>query len=253
MNDTLVQSVKKAMAILDILIFEDSENHGIGLFELARRLGQKPNTLHNIMKTMIFCGYVKQNDKSLYAAGPKCFDIVNTYKFTNKNGLIESIKPVLQQLAGRIGESVVLTMLINGNRAPIINVFSNDLIKVDFSLNEMSHIYEKPTGRILVSFADNYSFKLIKGKWGYPGKMWDDITDDQSFKKSMAEIRNRGYDMEIESKGTVISFAVPVKDSSGKFLYSLGSYAPLFRCGREKQAVILKELKEAATLIGQIL
>lgn len=253
MNDTLVQSVKKAMAILDILIFEDSEKNGIGLFEMARRLGQKPNTLHNIMKTMISCGYVKKTEKSLYAAGPKCFDIVNEYKFTNKNVLIESIKPVLQQLSNRINESVVLTVLINGNRVPIINVINDNLIKVDFPLNEMGHIYEKPTGRILVAFADEYSFRLIKGKWGYPGEMWKNIIDDQSFEKTRAEVRNRGYDMEIESKDTVISVAVPVKDSSGKFVYSLGSYAPLFRCDKDKQAIILTELKETATLIEQIL
>lgn len=252
MSDTLVRSVKKAMEALDILAFEDTERNGIGLFDLARKLDQKPNTLRNILKTLIACGYVSQNEKSLYVVGNKITDMLHLNQFSGNSILIESIKPLLQELGRRINESVVLTTLVNGNRIPIIRIEDNNLIKVDASLEEMRHIYERPTGRILVAFADDDHFKQIKSKWGYPGEKWDGVLDDKSFEKTREQVRAKGYVSMLNDDSTLISFAVPVKDYFGTVRYALGSYVPTFRCSKEKQSIILKELQNTAKSIEKL-
>lgn len=60
MSEKIVNSVKKALDILDILIFEDIDRRGISLKELSERSGIRPNTLHNILKTMKQCGFSRK-------------------------------------------------------------------------------------------------------------------------------------------------------------------------------------------------
>ncbi|MDD5604259.1 MAG: helix-turn-helix domain-containing protein [Eubacteriales bacterium] len=111
MKDTLVQSVKKAAGIIDILVFSDIENGGIGLFDMARQLGLKPNTLHNLLKTLVHCGYVEQRPDSKYVAGPKCKAIgtVNIYAANTalnkamRSKVTELSKKIDSKLAGALG------------------------------------------------------------------------------------------------------------------------------------------------------
>jgi len=253
MSETTIHSVKKALAILDILVFDDIDRNGMRLFNLAKKIDQKPNTVHNILKTMVACGYVIQNDKSQYLAGPKCDEMINAGRLSNNSVLIRKLKPLLYKLCERINESVILTALVNGNRIPLVSIKDSNIIRVDMSSDEMSHIYERPTGRVLVAFADATSFQNIRTKWGYPGEKWDNTFDDTAFNKLRKTIREQGYIIKSEYNDTIISIAVPVKDSAGRAMYSLGSYAPSFRCDSEKQEIILKELKETADILSNLI
>lgn len=76
MFEKIVNSVKKALDILDILIFEDIDRRGISLKELSERSGIRPNTLHNILKTMKQCGY----EQSVYDSGA-----LQSHKRANEN------------------------------------------------------------------------------------------------------------------------------------------------------------------------
>jgi DNA-binding IclR family transcriptional regulator len=253
MSDTLVLSVKKALDILDILVFDDIDKNGIGLFSIAKKIKQKPNTVHNILKTLIFCGYAIQNEKSHYLAGPKCDDMINAGKLSKSSVLIRELKQLLYKLSEKINESIILTALVNGNRVPLVSIEGKNVIKVDMSADQVAHIYERPTGRILVSYSDEKSFQIIKDKWGFPGEKWGNAFDDKKFNQLRKEIREKEYIIKKEYNNSLVSIAVPIKDPTAKYVYSLGSYAPLFRCDTDKQNKILDELKIMANMLRNLL
>ena len=250
MKDTLVNSVRKAMNLLDILIFEDFCSKGISLSELSRKTGIKTNTLHNLLKTMVACGYVQQNEDSKYLAGIKCSNIgiINRIRPGSKG--LQDIEVILEEYMHELEESVVFTILADSLRVPLLRIEHNSPVKVDYAMLESDNIYEKDTGKILTCYADAYSFNKIKEKWGYPGQHWEGIEDEPAFDYAIKKLHKQGYSKSIVGDGSIISIAVPVLDKNKVLIGALGSYAPVFRCDQEKQKAMIDKLKECALRIA---
>ena len=244
MSDTLVNSVKKAFGILDILVFEDHESKGLGLFELSRKTAIKPNTLRNLLKTMIACGYVKQDEQSKYLAGPKCANIGVLNRLLPGTAALSWMEELLGQLSEKIAETVIFTVLSDGNRIRLINAEQVHPVKVDFKVLENEHIYLKTTGRVLTAWADNYSLQRILNRWGMPGDKWNQITSINALQRELERIRRQGFCL------AYVRMAVPVFTHEGKLLGAMGSYAPAYRCPEEKQKMIIREMKLIAARIA---
>ena len=253
MADSLVLSVKKALTLLDILVFEDVDRQGVGLFDLSRRIGQKPSTLHCILKTMMSCGYAQQTGKSRYVAGPKCAEIAAAGEHRRGSVLVERITPLLRDLSERLNESLVLAVNLNGNRVPFLRIEDRNLVRVDVSADASTHIYECPTGRILVAFADDFLLGQTVSRWGYPGARWADAGDAEALEQARADVRNQGSIMMTDPNSTLHGFATPLKDASGRVRYALGCYAPAFRCDTDKQSVILHEIRATAQSLEHLI
>ena len=74
-QDVPVQSVRKAIELLDMIVLEDPTHKGITLTELAGRMGMRLNSTRNILKTMIICDVIAQNEAHAYVPGPKILAI----------------------------------------------------------------------------------------------------------------------------------------------------------------------------------
>ncbi len=245
MSKTIINSINKALTILDILVFEDFENEGIALSELSKMTEIKPSTLHNILKTMVHCGYVQQYDNLKYAAGMKCKSIGFLNKFSPGLPLYNKIEVIISALSKKLSEAVVFAVLIDGNRIPVVTCNNDNVIKVDCRSLEQKSIYSLVTGRILTAFANQNNLELIKEKWGFPGEKWDNINTDLELSKALKNIQEKGFAENIEGN-SLYSIAVPAVGEHGE-IASIGCYAPLFRCDDQKRIKILNELKKTAT------
>ena len=250
MGDKYVHSLEKAFAILNVLVFEDLNREGISLSELSKRVGIPSNTLHNLLKTMIHCGYAAQKEDSTYISGPKCLQIGMVNQIHLSKNKINKIYNILQNLKDDIGESVVFYILSNGERVPLIYLDTNDMIKVDYTKIRTQAFFKFSTGRILAAYASDYELDQILNRWGYPGEIWENINDRESLDKACEKIREKGY-YEMIFSDTVAAFAFPVMDRTGKLIGAVGSYLPVFRCDREKRALILEKLKNAVELASR--
>ncbi len=249
MEENLVNSIKKAFDILDILIFEDIHNQGISLTKLSERTQIKTNTLHNILKTMIHCGYVEQNHNSHYMAGKRCkqIGIINRFQITPE--LSEVLHSALYGLNTKTNEAVAFYVLVNGERINYINMESRDIIKVDYTMLEENSIYEYISGRILVAFCDEAELEKIVEKHGYPRQFWNHISNLEELKSEIAEIRKKGYLKSMSPDKKIANYAMPAFTKDGKLLGSIGVYLPAFRNDKDKARVILSELQQAAEYI----
>ena len=147
-----VNSVKKALDVLDILTLGDIEKNGMSLGELSDRSGIKPSTLHNILRTMKECGYVEQNKKSLYTAGKRCAQIAVVNHFYSVQSMFMFINCEMRELAERTDSLVSFYVLHNGSRINYACFSDNKALKVDYTMLEKNNIYEYPSGKILVAY-----------------------------------------------------------------------------------------------------
>ena len=119
-GDVPVKSLKKALDLLSVLLFQDGEEKGFAVKELGERLGLPANSVHNLLKTMAVCGYAEKNADGRYTYGPVCRQIA----YRNYQAGDEFHGMLLEIMRGairRINESMVFAVLENdaldGSRA----------------------------------------------------------------------------------------------------------------------------------------
>ena len=241
----LILSIKKAFDILDILAFQDMDGQGMSLSSLSQEVRIKPNTLHGILKTMVFCGYVEQDEHSLYHTGNRLrqIGIINRFRMMPMTSKV--LDERLKQLCASVGESVSFYVLEDGERINYTNVQSNNIIKVDYTMLEKNSIYDYPSGRILVAYADETQRDRILQKHGYPGAHWNGIRTREQLNATIEEVRAQGY---LERVNDVASFAGPVLFPDGSLLGTVGIYMPAYRLTPEKKESILQHLRDFTTV-----
>ncbi len=247
MNDVPVKSLKKALDILTILLFEDIAGKGIELSQLARKINIPVNTAHNLLKTMAACGYVAQNEKAQYLAGPRCrqIGVVNHLK---DDYVAQLLYVQLNKLSAELQEAVVYVVLAGGRRVSVAQSEpEGQVIKIDRSAVDTKTIYLMPTGMVLAAYASDSELKDIVDFYGSPEREWP------TFEQDRLEIRKRRYVIKNPDTFGVVSFGVPVTDSHDRLLGALGCYAPEFRITPEKSKKIVFGLQSTANTLGMIL
>ncbi len=237
--DVPVKSVKKALDLLTLLLFECPD--GASLTELAKKTQSPNNSTHNLLKTMGACGYVEQLEGSRYAPGPRCREIgfINRFQL-EKSG---DVNRILNDLAEELQEPTVLTVLAGGRRLTVGRGDVQVAVKIDHAIVEDQSIYSLPTGRILVTYADERELDAIVERYGFPGERWDDAESLDELKRLRAAIREDGHCV-MEQPSGVVAFAVPAEGND--VVGALGAYAPVFRCPKSRQKNLLKALKSRA-------
>jgi DNA-binding IclR family transcriptional regulator len=244
-KDLPVKSLKKALDILDLLLFRAGAE-GLSLSAIAQALGLPANTAHNLLKTMIACDYAEQTDGSRYRAGGKWRQASRLHHLLAR----EPVFRALRETAQRIGESCVLATLANGDRLVIGRAEGDRAVQVAAAVIDAGRLYNSPTGRVLVAFADPGERRSIVARHGLPGERWDGIDDAAGLDAAAEDIRAAGGCRILTQE--LAAVAVPVLGPEGDLLGALGAYAPRFRCPLKRQGVLLRELRKSAVAMSQL-
>ena len=229
-----IASVEKTLEILNLLAFEDITHAGMRLSEMAERLGQKPGTLHGILKTMVECGYVERGEHARYRTGKRCDQIGVVNRFRMHPQTAQALNDRLRELCDQSGESVSFYVLSGGARINYANYQTRDIVKVEYTMLEKNNLYEYPSGRILVAYCAPWELEQVLGRNGYPKNAWGGIVNRSQLDAEIARVRGQG--LLIRHTQTVASYAVPVFGADGTLLGSAGIYLPELRSTAESEA-----------------
>lgn len=250
-KDVPIQSIKRALDLLDYLLLKGLWDDGLPLQTLADHLDVAATTAHNILRTMIVCGYVEQDSRRGYRLGRRCRDISRSGRLALK--LDERAAGLLHSLAEKIGESVVLATLLNGSRYPLLRADGHQLIKVDSAVESHRAFFEVVTGRVLAAYASPSELEDIIGANGLPGPAWDGIDDRAGLERALKGIRRQGLAEENSPEKGLFALAVPVLDAGGDLLAALGCHLPSFRAEREHVEIIREAVVQTAADLRKIL
>ena len=249
-----VLSVNKALAVLDVLAFEDLAGRGLALSALARRVGQPVNTTHSQVRSLVDAGYAAQTDAGRYVAGPKCRQLGQWHRLQRPEtlGVIES---ALGTLGQRLAEGVVFVALVDGQWVSVARRAPDQAIQVAPEAAHPDNIYTLTTGRILTAYASSEQLTRIVGRHGLPGPRWDNLRSAAALDRARAAVRAAGHARIGNETQGIVMLAVPVLAGTGgddaRLLGALGCYAPLFRCPDERQKQVLAHLVAAATDVAR--
>ncbi len=244
-----VESLRKGLEILEMLC-EAPQSEGLALADIARRMGLKRTTTHNLAKTLRMCGFAQTIGEGRYKSGWRTAHIGRLALFTGQTGT--AILTIAAQASAEMNEAIVVTTLVRGRRRVLARTDGNQLIRVDVAALQADEksMWTMVTGRVLAAFCCADELEHVISEEGIPGEHWPDVARAGQLDSALAAIRARGY-AEHEEQHQVASIAVPVLTADGQLLGAIGTHLPVFRFTADRKQLLLETLRRMAQRLAQ--
>lgn len=233
-----IQVADRLFAVMETL----AATGPMGLLDLSKMLDLNKSTVHRVLNSLIYLGYVKQDPvTSKYSLTYKICRIAN--HVLDQIDLLSIAKPYLKDLSEKTGETVHLVEReeINGIYIDKVENSAN-AVRLVSKIGKSIPLYCSGVGKAMLSEMDENTVKKIWEKSRITALTEHTITDYDVFVKELEQIRARGYAIDDEENEIgVRCVAVSLPDpKGGKPRYALSISAPGIRMSNER----IKELAD---------
>lgn len=241
-----VQSIDRAVLILEC--FSETKRE-LKLSEIANVLNLNKSTVHGIINTLKFHGFIDQDESTLkYRLGIRFMEFGDVV--VNSMNIRNTAYPVIEDVCGKIEETVNLAILDGSDIIYIEKKECSNSIRISSRIGVRIPAYATAGGRIILSYMDKNKLACILPK-KLKAFTASSLTDKNKLIQSFEEINKVGY--AIDNEGLIqgmISVAAPIFDYKGNVLYSLSIIGPTIRMTEEKIKEFTIVIKEAANEIS---
>ncbi len=211
------------------------------LMELTEALSLNKSTVHRVLSSLQFMGYVKQDEESgKYEASFKLVDLAS--KIMDKADINQIVRPYLRKLSDLTGETVHFVER-EGNEIVYIDKLESDQNTVRMVSHVGSRIpfYRSAVGKAMAAHMQERQVR----------QLWDSsvierltpytITDYREFQEVLEEAKRKGYALDNEENEAgvrCIGTALDIAGDSTRYAFSIS--APLARMDNSR----IRELSE---------
>ena len=221
-SDNNVQSIDRALDIIEVL---SQENDGLGVTEIASRIGLPKSTAHRIIATMAERGYLSRTDKGVYKIGLKLIEAVSCY--INSLELQTEARPYVAQITAELGLTSHLGVL-DGDQVVYIekmDVFSN--VRMYSQLGVRVHAYSCSLGKCLLSNFSANQIRKIMANCSFMRFTKKTLGSVDELLADLDKVRSRGWaidDEEAEIGHRCIG--APIYDYRGDIIAAISASGP---------------------------
>lgn len=240
----MIQVINRALNILEVIAHD--HNKEWGLSEIADELELNHGTCANILKTLVQRGYVEQMGlKKGYKLGYMAYRLTASNEYNVQ--LINATKVLIDSLANRINETVILSHIKNGKRIIVYEALCNQEIQI--RTTPESSVYRATTGRMILAHYSPKELKDFISMVGMPtAEDWPEITNEVELIQSLNDTRKKNIEITWNSNH-VVGLATPIFKKN-KIIASLGVYLPDIRFSKAERNFIVKEMLQTTELIN---
>ncbi|MFC7395018.1 IclR family transcriptional regulator [Scopulibacillus cellulosilyticus] len=235
----MVQSIDRAMQIINILISDDSKNSW-AISEIANETGLPLGSVHRIISTLMKHGLVSQiPETKRYKVGYTWMEI--GLRSLENIDFREATRPIMEQLALEVKESVYFS-IPNGNFAIIIDrVDSPSSVRIIDNLGERIPLHIGAANKSMLAYMDDKKANRIINQ------LIDSEDDRLTLLQMLREIRTNGFAVSYSEKteGTA-SIAAPVIGFNNKIIGSLYINLLSHQIPDDRLSFLIEKVKNAA-------
>ncbi|MFD3563576.1 IclR family transcriptional regulator [Streptomyces sp. NPDC058686] len=224
--------LNRDLRLLDTLALHEAEHgRGLGVVELAHRVGREKSQVSRALKALADEGVVERDPDTLeYRLGWRLFSLVAR---TAENRLVRVARPVMRRLAAEVEETCHLCVLRDGEVLTVLSVSAHSY---------RAHGWEgrgvpaarTSAGRVLLLDAapDELYVRLGMGDLsdGFDGSLVHSV---QELWQRIQEARTLGYALvRAEFESGLVGVSAPVRDFRGRVVAALNVGAPEERLGQ---------------------
>jgi IclR family transcriptional regulator, KDG regulon repressor len=227
-----IKSINKA---LDLLEFLSGNGHEIGIAEISKTLDMGLSTVHRILNTLKYRGYVIQNQKNAkYRLGIKLFELGCEVQSTKS--LIKIIRPYLRKLSKMINETINLAILEGKEVIYLDTIESSETLRTGIVQGTRTPAHCTALGKALLSFLSDNDFKqLYKNDESVISITPKSISLLNELKKELIKVKEQGYALDREESMIGINcVGVPIFNGKREPLAAISITGPASRFTMDK-------------------
>jgi DNA-binding IclR family transcriptional regulator len=250
--NNLVQTIERASSILDIL---GQSPQGISIRELSSKIKLPKGTIHRLLSSLSYFGYVRQDPKTRnYLLGFKLVELGNL--LLNQLDLRKEAEPFLKDLAERTKETVHMVIL-DRNEVVYIDKVETDQhtsgLRMASRVGLRNPAHSCAVGKVLLADLPEEALNNFIKEKGLPKRTENTITNFTHLKEHLNLVRVQGYaiDDEENEKG-IRCVAAPIRNEIGKAVAAVSISGPAFQVTKKVvQESLRKEVMETAIKISR--
>ncbi|MBI5968744.1 MAG: IclR family transcriptional regulator [Deltaproteobacteria bacterium] len=238
--------------ILDIL---GQSPQGISIRELSVKINLPKGTIHRLLSSLSYFGYVRQDLKTRnYFLGFKLVELGNI--LLSQLDLRKEAEPFLRDLSERTKETVHMVFLDRNEIVYIDKVetdHSSSGLRMASKVGLRNPAHSCAVGKVLLSHLSEVELNhLIKEK-GLSKRTENTIVNSDQLREHLRSVRTQGYAIDDEENERGIRcVAAPIYNEAGKAMAAISISGPAFRITKKViQERLKKEVVETAFQISQ--
>lgn len=246
----LVQSVERALSILDALAVE---RDGLGVSEISKRVGLNAPTTHRLLATLVARGYARQDRRrKVYRLGLNSLHIGEATRF--QLDVRDESMDLLKELARRSGEMVNL-VVPSANRAVYVEQVKagdQNSMQMFTQLGAWVPLHCTAVGKAIMSRLSESEVERYLEQEGLPAYTANTITNPLRFHQELERVRECGYALDDEERELgVRCVASPIMDGRGAVIAAVSVSGPSGRVGVDRWPALGGLVRESAFNISR--
>lgn len=244
----VVQSVDRTLSILELMADYDD---GLGITELSKKVGLHKSTVHRLLATLIYKGYVIQDHQTnRYRLTLKIFELGN--KIVEDMDILKASKSHTESLMKSVNEVVHLVIRDDDHIIYIDKVEANNTIRMASNIGRRSPLYSTSVGKAILAHLDDEEVLEIWRNSDVKKFTDKTITDYDLFRNELEKVRLKGYaEDDEENELGVRCIGAPVFNYRGKVEGAISISGPTLRVTKGKVEEIADVVKKYANLISK--
>lgn len=233
-----IQVAERLFRVIELL----AERGPMGLVELSSTLGFHKSTVHRLVSSLQFMGYIRQDEESLkYGLSLKFLELGS--RILAQTNIVSLVHPSLKRLSGHIKETVHLVSR-EGTEAVYIDKVESGTgaLRMASRVGSRIPLYCSGVGKALLAPLPDEKIQDIWKASDIKRLTPHTITELPGLMEQIGRIRQNGYALDDEeNEEGVRCIAVSLMDYHKEPVYAVSISAPVNRMPDER----LPELKEA--------
>lgn len=225
-NHYIIPNLDRALSVLEELSICPN---GLGVSEVAQRVGIPKNSAFRILYTLHQRGYVEQTKEGkLYRLSCRMLSLGHTA--VDDSTLLERAIPSLVRLRNLVGETVLLGVMYNEEGVVLEQIPGNNLIRCTIPVGYRFPLYTSAAGKVFLAYAEDSICEKIISNIQFVRYTETTIRNRHELSLALQEIRKNGYGLDRgEQLCELRCIAAPVFDSRSNIIAAIWVNAPSFR------------------------
>jgi IclR family transcriptional regulator, KDG regulon repressor len=251
-NNGSVQSIERAFQILELLRSQERE---LGVSEIAKLIGLSTTTTHRLLKTLITCRAIKQDQQT------RLYDL-NSYLLAygkavlNRFNFLSAVHPILGDLSKRVGETVFMGIL--DEQYDLVYIDQVDTLDhplrmtPQIGLRQPAHCTS--LGKVLLANLPDEKLSVFLQRGSFVRKTEFTITTADVLSKELQKVRSVGFALDQEEmENGICCVAAPVQNSNGTIV-AISVSGPSSRLrSKGLDSTLSEEIRATAKQLSQFL
>ena len=242
-----IKSLLNACSIFDILIKEDRP---VSIHELSESLNLYPSTVHRILDTLHYLGYIEQKKNTdEYQIGLKAVEL-GLVKL-NQIDLIKEANPFLEALSEEMNENVYLGVLFQDQVMYEAKKEASRKISLITHVGTRALVHCTSLGKVLIANLPLKDRERIIGNKPLPRLTKNTIVSRKDLEKEIEKVQRLGYAVDDEENEKEIRcVAAPIRNHKGKVIAAVSISGPYYRFTPDREKEMIKAIVETAKKIS---